>query len=801
MIGQGVWTNIFGLAEPGDTALVERIAVAAAKAGYAVVLDRPGEKAPMCTLTARKAKTEDTRVQRAAQAAGDRLWQRRRHACGLAHAMTDPAVVTRVVRRMAAAGIVPNLGLELGASRMVVVDVDTTEERDAFLTDWALEHTGGYLAPGMTVQSPGVMREGEWVHSGGGHFWFTLPDGVELPEGSGVLKADSGWSVMWAKHQVLVPPSRRPEGPYVLLAQPEVCPQWILDRITLAVEARRERATRSLDLVLDSGKPDEQWQAKTPWSDLLEVDGWTDTGLVDTCSCPIWTAPGAHASPKSATAHDVGCSRYDVTTGWGPLHVWTDNPPEFLAGGGNTFTKIQYLARRDHDGAFLPVFRELGLADTYRDEEFPGFQMGIGALDDVPLPGPMADERFVSQDPFSDATDPDDDPGEDVVDGEAELDPVSALLAEMLSSEELDGIPDPEPLVAGVLDLDTVARIVGKSNHGKTFVALDLAGSVATGQPWHGRETTQGLVVFLVAEGARGFKKRLRAWERRHNGGVPIERERLLVLPRPVQSADTKAWRVLVLALHQLRPRLVFLDTQARITVGVNENDNSEMGIFIERVEQIRRSTGACVCVVHHLGHNGDQGRGASAVVGAVNTEIRVTKPAEGVIHIHNDKQKDEAQFAPIELFLEPDGDSAVLVGADDTRDPFEAPEVGPESPAVDRMLKITHEVFPFNGGTKAEIKRTVLKHDAGRTGSPMAERTFLRAWDQAVSSGYMARVVDAQEKATGRWIVSTETVTRLALSNQTFCHVNVIRSSSTVDSDIGTTSTVEDDQEPDQAK
>jgi hypothetical protein len=48
------------------------------------------------------------------------------------------------------------------------------------------------------------------------------------------------------------------------------------------------------------------------------------------------------------------------------------------------------------------------------------------------------------------------------------------------------------------------------------MVTIDLAGHVGTGMKWHGHHVRQGTVVYLVAEGARGIRKRVRAWEKHY---------------------------------------------------------------------------------------------------------------------------------------------------------------------------------------------------------------------------------------------------------------------------------------------
>ena len=49
---------------------------------------------------------------------------------------------------------------------------------------------------------------------------------------------------------------------------------------------------------------------------------------------------------------------------------------------------------------------------------------------------------------------------------------------------------------------------------GKTFVALDMALSIAKGLPFHGLPTKQGAVAYIAGEGARGLLGRIEAWYR-----------------------------------------------------------------------------------------------------------------------------------------------------------------------------------------------------------------------------------------------------------------------------------------------
>lgn len=331
------------------------------RAGLAVVLNRPGTKIPMCTLTAIERKHADQEAQDEAARRGDPRAHTRKHPCGLAHAITDEKTATRVLTRMSRRERF-NIGVEPRASRVLIVDVDTSKQAAEFAMRC------GQDRPTLTVRSPGQRdRAGNWVHKDGGHIWFSLPEDLELPTGVGIYTDASGWSAIWGEHQVLVPPSAREEGSYVLVGSMHPLPGWLLDVVTTEALAQQERREESKARRLAVGPSRiDDWAAKTTWADILIPDGWTETGLVKNCGCPQWTAPGEHASPESATAHEPGCSQYVCERGHGPLHVWTDSPSDAVAAamseyGTRTLTMIQVLAFTEGGGQMGRMLENLGI--------------------------------------------------------------------------------------------------------------------------------------------------------------------------------------------------------------------------------------------------------------------------------------------------------------------------------------------------------------------------------------------------------------------------------------------------------
>jgi AAA domain len=107
----------------------------------------------------------------------------------------------------------------------------------------------------------------------------------------------------------------------------------------------------------------------------------------------------------------------------------------------------------------------------------------------------------------------------------------------LLTRSDLRDLPDPEPLIDNVLDQGTTALLYGSWGTLKTFIALDWAACAATGHAWQGRTTEKRRVLYVVGEGAFGFKGRVDAWET--GWQVDISDEWLSILPVPVNLLNT----------------------------------------------------------------------------------------------------------------------------------------------------------------------------------------------------------------------------------------------------------------------
>ncbi len=310
----------------------------------------------------------------------------------------------------------------------------------------------------------------------------------------------------------------------------------------------------------------------------------------------------------------------------------------------------------------------------------------------------------------------------------AEPDAVDALLARMLDRDALDALPPPKPLIHGVLDMDSESWTIGPPGGFKSFVALDQAIHVALGRPWRGHLVEQGVAVYMAAEGSKGIPRRVRAWE-----AVYGERVRdLHFLPFPVQVSDYAGWAVLVEACVRLKAVMVVLDTQARITVGMEENSNTEMGKLVEAVRRLKTATGACVDVIHHTGRNGGDARGASALDGAQDTELRVDRPEDKAgraaltATVSVDKQKDgddsatwEIQMRVVDLGVDEYGERVTSLALEPvSTDPFGPVKARPAADWIanlpdnqSQVLVAMRAASDDTGATQAAVSAWIADH------------------------------------------------------------------------------------------
>lgn len=198
------------------------------------------------------------------------------------------------------------------------------------------------------------------------------------------------------------------------------------------------------------------------------------------------------------------------------------------------------------------------------------------------------------------------------------------------------GMEEPEWLVDDMLTRGDLSLVYGASGSGKSFFATHLAMAVVRGDEVLGHKVmTPGGVVYIAAEGRKGYKKRLRAY-RQHFGiadGTPLP---FVFLPVAIDlfaigegsDGDKLLADLQVLAGEMqamgTRLELVVVDTHAAVSPGANENASEDGSRMLRRYQRIQETTGAHVMVVHHKNASGEKPRGWTGIYANVDNGIEV---------------------------------------------------------------------------------------------------------------------------------------------------------------------------------
>lgn len=323
---------------------------------------------------------------------------------------------------------------------------------------------------------------------------------------------------------------------------------------------------------------------------------------------------------------------------------------------------------------------------------------------------------------------------EDVPELLARLDTVTRY--RLRDDNELAALPAPEYIVAEILPREALAAIYGPPSAGKSFAAIALACSIASGVEWLGHDIVHpGPVIYVAPEGAAGLGIRVQAWKRaRESEGQKLGVYFLTDTVNMLREGDLTDL-LQVIAANELRPALVIFDTLHRSMPGGNENDAKDLGIVLENAHRIRREIGASVLLIHHTGKDGDSERGSSSLRAGVDTMFSL-KAEDDRRTLTCEKQKDAELTPPISLDLVPNGDSCVIERA---RDAWDLSHRSPKATDL-RSLRALSEIALSEGATAGEWEKAAA----------MPHGSFYRARKFLITEGYVTETKRGNAKRYG---------------------------------------------------
>ena len=189
-------------------------------------------------------------------------------------------------------------------------------------------------------------------------------------------------------------------------------------------------------------------------------------------------------------------------------------------------------------------------------------------------------------------------------------------------------------LIDELLEEKSLALLFAQPAMGKSFLALAWSCSVATGQPWLGREVSKGPVFYLAGEGHAGISRRLKAWELKT--GVSLANAPLFVSKAPARLMEGESIAELAKEIEYLvqrhgKPSLIVVDTFARNMGSGDENSNADIAKIMGNLDSLKALLDCAILLVHHTGHSDDgRARGGSALPAAMDSIFRMTGKKSG---------------------------------------------------------------------------------------------------------------------------------------------------------------------------
>ncbi|MDQ0645653.1 AAA family ATPase [Microbacterium murale] len=302
----------------------------------------------------------------------------------------------------------------------------------------------------------------------------------------------------------------------------------------------------------------------------------------------------------------------------------------------------------------------------------------------------------------------------------------------ILTRADLKALPRPDWLIEGLVQESGIVVLAGEGGLGKSFLAIDWACRLATGENWFGRKVKRGRVLYVAGEGVEFFDDRLTAWEEYNSLRVPDER--LQYVREGFTLSDPASVEYMRQAVTERAYDLVILDTLSQLAEVENENDNAQLAAIMRQARAIRQARPGCsVLIVHHT-NKGERGkvRGASAIRSNADAVI-VARASEGDTFKlstkleHDGKQKNGVAEVLPGFHLLDAGLSAVVErqgAADPDAQAIEQVLANPGEHAISEFLIARGENDP---ATAKRIKRKLGDlAEAGRvvvTGSTSARR------------------------------------------------------------------------------
>lgn len=207
----------------------------------------------------------------------------------------------------------------------------------------------------------------------------------------------------------------------------------------------------------------------------------------------------------------------------------------------------------------------------------------------------------------------------------------------------------------------------GHPGCGKSFLALDIALSVAEGREWNDRKVQQGFALYIAAEGALGLQNRVAAYREAQSEklnlpfgmikcGVDLQRKGADI-ERVAKSIEAEC------AHYGAEPKLIVIDTLSK-TFGSGKENTDDMAQYVANCADLASRFSANTMVLHHRPKDSEQSdpRGHSSLKGGADAVLLVKAGSPRSVTVQKQKDGPDGEniffnLQSIELGHDEDGD------------------------------------------------------------------------------------------------------------------------------------------------
>ena len=214
----------------------------------------------------------------------------------------------------------------------------------------------------------------------------------------------------------------------------------------------------------------------------------------------------------------------------------------------------------------------------------------------------------------------------------------------------LTDINDDKWLINNILPDKSIIALYGQPGCGKSFLCIDIAFHIIYNKSWCNNNISKDIkinssIIYIIGEGLNGCFQRIKTWLDYHNiSNIKTNKFHLVPVSNFSLLNDNNFSELISILKSIIKTNsisLIIIDTLARCTPNLDENDSTGMKMFISKIDYLQAIFDCSILIVHHSGKDVKKGmRGSNSLLGAVDTCINLVNN-NNVLSFNIQKQKE----------------------------------------------------------------------------------------------------------------------------------------------------------------